>query len=61
MDGRLHGTGSVVDVVGQTWSGQWRAGEMNGEGRHSSPEVGEFEGDWVRGELQGKGRILFKG
>ena len=61
VDGELHGEGSVVNVLGQTWDGQWRDGEMEGKGRHSAPEAGEFVGDWFRGVLQGKGRIVFKG
>lgn len=61
VDGRLHGYGSVLDVVGQVWEGFWYEGEMDGEGRHSAPEIGECEGDWVKGELQGKGKIAYKG
>lgn len=61
VNGRLHGTGTMVDVVGQVWEGQWCEGAMHGEGRHSAPEMGEYEGDWVNGEFQGKGRISFKG
>lgn len=53
--------GSVVDVVGQAWSGRWRNGKLDGEGRHSAAEGGEFEGDWVRGERQGKGKLELKG
>lgn len=61
VDGRLHGSGSKMDVVGQVWEGQWCDGLMHGEGRHSAAESGEFEGDWVKGEYQGKGRMTFKG
>lgn len=61
MDGRLHGCGSVFDVLGQAWEGQWNEGEMVGEGRYSGPEAGEYEGDWDNGEWQGKGRLVLKG
>lgn len=61
MDGSLHGDGSIVDVVGQAWEGQWHEGEMDGEGTNSAPEAGRFEGDWVNGEWQGRGRLVSKG
>lgn len=61
MDGRLHGSGSLLDVVGQTWEGEWHEGEMDGEGRRSAPEEGEFIGDWVKGEWQGNGQLVLKG
>lgn len=48
-------------MIGQTYEGQWYEGDMDGQGRHSASETGEFEGDWVKGEWQGKGKLVLKG
>ena len=41
----------------EVYVGDWKDGEMHGEGKHIAPNGANYEGEFVNGERHGKGRL----
>ena len=56
-ESRLHGYGERKFDNGETYSGSWYFGKLDGQGEHSSNEM-QYKGGFRNNKEQGKGKLI---
>ena len=54
-DGKFHGHGKIVYANGESYDGEWHAGQRHGTGTYRYSDGGVYVGSWESDRINGRG------
>lgn len=54
-DGKFHGHGKIVYENGESYDGEWHAGQRHGTGTYRYSDGGVYVGNWEQDRINGRG------